>query len=101
MTSSRRQHTAEQKVAILREHLLEGQAISEVCERHQIHPNLFYQWQRQFFENGTAAFEKPSRAVSREQETIQRLEEKLKQKDAVLAELLQEHVLLKKTLGGI
>jgi transposase len=46
----------EQKVAILREHLIEGQAVSELCERHRIHPTMFYQWQRQFFENGTAAF---------------------------------------------
>jgi transposase-like protein len=35
----------------------EGKAVSDLCEKHHIHPTVFYQWQRQFFENGTAAFE--------------------------------------------
>src|ERR1700730_7798745 len=47
----------EQKVAILREHLVEGKAVSDLCEKHRIHPTVLCQWQRQFFENGTAAFE--------------------------------------------
>ena len=30
----RKQYSPQEKVAILREHLLEGKPISEVCERH-------------------------------------------------------------------
>jgi transposase len=41
----------EQKVAILREHLVEGKAVSDLCDKHHIHPTVFYQWQRQFFVN--------------------------------------------------
>ena len=55
---SRRQHDAEEKVRLLRLHLVEGQAISKICEEHGIHPTLFYQWQKTFFENGAAAFER-------------------------------------------
>ena len=55
--NNRRFFSPEQKVAILREHLVEGKAVSDLCEKHRIHPTVFYQWQRQFFENGTAAFE--------------------------------------------
>jgi transposase-like protein len=55
--NNRRYFSPEQKVAILREHLIEGKAVSDLCDKHQIHPTVFYQWQRQFFENGTAAFE--------------------------------------------
>lgn len=51
----RRQYSPEEKVRILRLHLLEGKAVSEICEREGIHPTLFYQWQRTFFENGASA----------------------------------------------
>lgn len=103
MTTTRKHYTPEQKVAILREHLLEDKPISDICECHQIHPAMFYAWQKQLFENGTAAFTKPSRSQSpsKDQEKVRRLEEKIKQKDSVMAELLQEHVLLKKELGEI
>ncbi len=103
MTTNRKHYTPEQKVAILREHLLEDKPISDICERHQIHPTMFYTWQKQLFENGTAAFTKPSRSQSpsKDQERVRCLEEKIKQKDLVMAELLQEHVLLKKELGVI
>ncbi len=58
----RRQYSPEEKVRILRLHLLEGKAVSEICEREGIHPTLFYQWQRTFFENGSAAFSSPRSA---------------------------------------
>jgi transposase len=103
METPRREYTAEQKVAILREHLLEGKPVSDLCDRHQIHPTQFYNWQKQLFENGTAAFAKPSRSssLSKDQQKVHKLEEKLKQKDEVMAELLQEHMALKKSLGEI
>jgi len=97
----RRHFSSQEKVKILREHFLDGTAISEVCQKHQIQPSLFYNWQKTFFENGTAAFERqPSRSrVSVEQKQISHLEAKLQRKDEVLAELLTEHILLKKSLG--
>ena len=52
MEKPRRHYSPEQKVAILREHLIEQVPVSELCEKHQIHPTLFYQWQKTFFENG-------------------------------------------------
>ena len=53
---TRRQYSPEQKVAILREHLIEHTPVSDLCDKHQIHPTLFYQWQKACFENGAAAF---------------------------------------------
>ena len=53
----RRHFSGDEKVKILRMHLLEGKAVSEVCEQNKITPSLFYQWQRTFFENGGRAFE--------------------------------------------
>jgi transposase-like protein len=97
----RRHFSSLEKVKILREHFLDGTAISEVCQKQQIQPSLFYNWQKTFFENGTAAFERqPSRSrVCVEQKQISHLEAKLQRKDEVLAELLTEHILLKKSLG--
>src|SRR6516162_4845696 len=48
MEKSRRHYSPEQKVAILREHLVEQMPVSEVCEKHQIHPTVFYQWQERY-----------------------------------------------------
>ena len=101
MENTRRHFSGEEKVKILREHLLDQVPISKVCEKHQIQPTLFYAWQKTFFENGTAAFERqPSHSRgSSDQKKITQLEQKLQRKDQVLAELLTEHILLKKSLG--
>lgn len=99
--NSRRQFSPEQKIQILREHLLEKRPISEVCEKHQITPTQFYQWQKTFFENGATAFAKNAsvRATSQSEQRIAKLEDKLKRKDEVIAEIMAEHILLKKELG--
>ena len=97
--------TPEQKLAILREHLLEKVPVSELCEKHGISPVNFYNWQRLLFENGAAAFDrKPNAANGRRQadaqhKQIQKLEAGLQQKNEVIAELLEEHVQLKKANG--
>ena len=99
-TSQRRQFSPEQKIKILREHLLEKTPISEVCEKHQITPTQFYQWQKTFFENGASAFAKTTgRASSQAEQRVTQLEDKLKRKDEVIAEIIAEHILLKKSLG--
>lgn len=101
IATSRRHFNPEQKIAILRQHLLEGVPISNLCDQHQINPTLFYRWQKELFENGAAAFAKPPRpgSVIKEQQTIQQLHNKLARRDEALAELMQEHVALKKSLG--
>ena len=95
----RRHHSPEDKIKILRLHLLEARPISELCEEHGIHPTLFYQWQKTLFENGTNAFESGRRVVSADQQLITRLQDKLRLKDEVLAEIAAEMVRLKKELG--
>ena len=92
----------EEKVAILRRHLLEKEPISKLCDEMGLQPTVFYRWQKEFFENGSAAFG-PKRLSnhSAEQERIAYLEKKIQTKDEVLAELMAEHVALKKTLGEL
>ena len=95
-----RQHGAADKVAILRQVLLEGQPVSKVCEEQDVSPTLFYAWQKQFFENGAAAFAKDARGEQRELERkVGELRQRLTQKDQVIAKVTEEFVKLKKELG--
>ena len=81
---------------------MEGVAISDLCDELGLQPTVFYRWQKEFFENGAAAFEQKVRPNhSAEQERIAYLEKKIQTKDEVLAELMAEHVALKKTLGEL
>jgi transposase len=102
MKKARKQYTADEKVAILRRHLLEQVPISKLCEELGLQPTVFYRWQKEFFENGAAAFQTKARTNHPvEQERIDYLEKKIQVKDEVLAELMAEHVALKKSLGEI
>jgi transposase-like protein len=102
MEEKRRRLTAEEKVRALRRHLVDKVPVSEICEKEGIQPTQLYQWQKLFFENGAAAFERQDGKKSRrEADRIEALEAKLRKKDEVLGELMEEHVALKKSLGGI
>ncbi|MFN8424018.1 MAG: transposase [Anaerolineae bacterium] len=78
--------TAAEKVAIVREALLERKPVSEVCERYGIQPSQFYQWQKQLFEHGVAAFgHDADRDASRLAKQVEVLQARLSQKDEVIA----------------
>ncbi len=98
----RKQYSAQEKVAILREHLLEGKPISEVCQRHQLQPTVFYGWQKTLFENGTATFERKNKRVEEGKDRqIAALQAKLASKNEVIAELMEENVRSKKANGEL
>ena len=92
----------DEKVAILREVLLDHDPVSDVCERHRIQPSQFYTWQKQLFESGDAAF---TREADRERRKLERsigkLRERLAKKDEVIAAISEEHVALKKEAGEL
>ena len=101
MMKQRKHFAAADKVRLLRRHLVEKVPVSQVCEEAGIQPTQFYRWQQIFFENGTAAFERPNgrpKASAHEQRIVF-LESKIQRKDEVLAELMEEHVALKRSLG--
>ena len=102
MKKTRKHYTSEEKVAILRRHLLEQEPVSKVCDERGLQPTVFYRWQKEFFENGAAAFE-PKACVGLQpwQGRIEYLEKKVQARDEVLAELLSEHIALKKSLGEL
>ena len=104
MRKERKHYTSEEKVTILRRHLLDKIPVSDLCEELGLQPTVFYRWQKEFFENGASAFqskERPARQVEEKQKRIEFLEKKVQTKDEVLAELMAEHITLKKSLGEL
>jgi transposase-like protein len=102
MKEQRKHYTPEEKVAILRRHLPDKEPISKLCDELGLQPKVFYRWQKEFFENEAAAFEQKRPANhSAEQERIAYLEKKIQTRDEVLAELMAEHVALKKEIGEL
>ena len=101
----RRHFTGQEKVAILRRHLVEKVPVSDLCEEHGLHPTVFYRWQKDLFEQGAAVFDTPKnrarngRSEDAAAKRIAALEDKPRRKDEVLGELMEEHVALKKSLG--
>lgn len=98
----RRQYTGEEKMAILRKHLLEGVPVSDVCDEHGLQPTVFYRWQKQLFEQGAEAFRRSNDTETKKlRRQVKQLEEKLSKKNEVLGELMEEYVELKKELGAL
>lgn len=102
---SRRHYTTEQKVALLKRHLVDKVPVSDLCNQENLPPSVFYKWQSQLFENLAGAFSTPAATngtSKREKELahkVSQLETKVAKKDEVIAEISAEYVQLKKELG--
>ena len=70
MKNGRRKFLGEERMVILRRHLVDKVAVSDVCDGAGISPTLFYRWQKE-----------------------------LADKDEVIGEIMESHVRLKKSLG--
>jgi transposase-like protein len=101
---SRRQYTTEQKVEVLRRHMVDKVPVSDLCNELGIQPSVFYQWQRQVHDNLAGALTNPAAAGPSKREKqltarVAELEAKLAKKDGVIAEIAAEYTQLKKDLG--
>ena len=104
MTRSRRRFEDHEKLAVVRRHLIDKVPVSDLCDELGLQPTQIYTWQKLLFENGAAAFAKTRRSRKRDDKKdrkIESLEAKIQQKNEVVAELLEEHVKLKKDLGDL
>ena len=97
---ARRQYTGAEKVAILKRHLVNGESIADLCDDLKLNPNLFYRWQKTFFENGANAFETSKKGPDRTDRQLADMKDKLQQKDSVISELVTELIKSKKNDGG-
>lgn len=84
-------------MAILRERLINGVSVNDLCDTYSIQPSQYYSWQKQLFINGTLVFQTNGNSHKRslEQENA-RLRAKIVEKDEVIAEVIQEYVKLKR-----
>ncbi len=106
MNKQPRRHFSEaEKVAILKRHLIDKVSVSDLCDELHIYPNQFYDWLKKFFENGHLAFahgrsgRKARSATDAKDREIEQLKAKLTRKNEVMAELMEAHTELKKSLG--
>jgi transposase-like protein len=99
----RKRYTAEEKIKILREVLEDGKQLSQVAEQYGLHPNNIFNWRKQLFEGGVQTFQIKRSDISEkaEERKITALEDKIKQKDEVIAELAEELLALKKKNCGL
>ena len=97
----RKHFSGQEKIKILKRHLLEGEKVSDLCDEYDLHPNVFYSWQKQLFERGEELFnknvEKEKRKLEKEKELLCK---RLKEKNEVVAEILEELLKLKKKGNG-
>lgn len=99
--------SAEKKIEIVKAHLLEKKPVSELSEAHGISPKNIYLWQNQLFSNGALVFERKNdrrtgeNAAKRSESRINELEDKLRQKNEIISELMEELLKGKKLVGGI
>jgi len=104
MNKQRRHFAGAEKVAILKRHLVDKVPISDLCDELGLYPNQVYGWLKEFFENGHLPFDNGRKSKSVEdarERKIEQLEAKLTRKNEVMAELMEAHTELKKSLGEL
>lgn len=98
----RNHFSPEEKVSVIRRHLVDKVPVSDLCDQLGLNPNVFYRWMKEFWESAPTAFRRKSdKPARRLDEKVQRLQDKLAYKDGVIAELASENLALKKTPGDL
>ena len=106
-TLQRKKRSPDEKIALLKRHLIDGKKVSDICEQENLAPSQFYSWQQALFENGSLVFEAKKKSakqavstqVQQLQSKLDKAQAKLTEKHEVLSELMSEHIRLKKNFG--
>jgi len=104
MSRTRRHFTAEQKAQIVRRHVADKEAVSDLADQFGVQPSQIHAWVKQVLDQAERAFRR--QPVSRRLEQVKdqriaQLEQKLVQKNEVIAELMEENVRAKKANGEL
>jgi transposase len=97
--ATRRQYSAEEKIRIVLEGLRGEDSIAELCRKEGINQNLYYRWSKEFLEAGKKrlAGDTAREATSDEVKSLRSEASQLKE---MLAEVMMENRLLKKSVLG-
>jgi transposase-like protein len=94
----KRKFSAEEKYRILEEAHAPGASIAEVCRRHQISTTLYYYWDKQARKAVLEALRGQGNGNKRDTQ-IENLQDRLQRMRAVISEITEENLVLKKSLG--
>ncbi len=103
-SKSRRRFGAEMKALIVRRHLADKVAVSDLADDFGVQPSQIHTWVKQVLDQAEKAFERsagPRRKEAGKDAKIAQLEEKLTTKNEVISELMEENVKAKKANGGL
>ena len=98
--NTRKKYNSEEKIRIVLEGLRGEESIAAICRREGIHPNLYYNWSKDFLEAGKKRLSGDIRreATSTEVTDLKQENDQLKQ---LVAELSLKNRVLKKSLHGM
>lgn len=96
---TRRKYGADEKIRIILEGLKREASTAELCRQERIHPHIYYSWLKDFMEGGKARLRKDGarEATAEDVGGLRRENGRLK---TIVADLLLEVTLLKKSLTG-
>ena len=103
-SKSRRRFGAEKKAQIVRRHLADKVAVSDLADEYGVQPSQIHTWVKQVLDQAEKAFERSSGLRGKEvakDAKIAQLEEKLTTKNEVISELMEENVKAKKANGEL
>ncbi len=109
MSRTRRMFDSTQKADVVRRHLKDGVPVSELCKELDVQPSQIHQWINMVLSQADKAFEKPGKSPKRsvhslekrQARKIENLEQRLANRNEVIAELMEENVKAKKENGDL
>lgn len=96
---TRRLFTAEEKIQIVLECLRGEDSIAAICRRHGINENNYYLWSKDFLEAGKKRLSGDTQRQANTGE-VNNLKKENSQLKELVAELLMQNNVLKKSLNG-
>ncbi len=97
---TRKKYSSEEKIRIVLEGLRGEDSIAEICRREGIHPNLYYNWSKEFLEAGKRRLKGNTVREANSTEVNDLRKENSQLKEGI-AELFVKNRYLKKSLNGL
>jgi transposase-like protein len=101
--SKKKQYTPKEKMRVLREHIENNRAISDLSEKHSVPVMTLYNWRKNLLEQGESTFVRESKKNAVEEALRRQIEElkaKLADREGLISELAESLVEVKKKSSG-